>query len=106
MTPALVLGFLVFCVGSLCSYSGLRHHPHAPALFAMLGASAAVCWHRAIREAGDADVYRLGLLWDGLAMVAYYLAPVLVLRLGLTPGQWIGVAMVGVGLALVKVCEK
>ena len=106
MTP-LILATLIFAVGAYLSYSpAYRSHPRMWVVFVLLGGCAAYCWSWAIRGQPQAAVYRLGLAWDGLALLAYYIAPAVLTSVEFTPGQWLGAGMVGLGLVLVHVAGE
>lgn len=96
--------FLLCCAGSYLSYTdAARRGPHYVWQMALLGAGCAALFAVAARALDDKPrVYVFSLAYDFLMAVAYYLLPLAVFGVRLSPGVVAGVALAALGFALIK----
>lgn len=100
----LVPVFLLCCVGSWLTYSPERRQTAwYPWVMVLLGALCSWLFATGAKWLNDSQrVYVFSLAWDLLMVAAYYVLPLVVLGVKVSPGVAAGAALVVAGLVVIK----
>ncbi len=108
MNPWLTVPFtaLLLLAGALASYSPFNQSRAYIVAMCSLGLVGSFTWALCCRWAGadTRTLYSVSMVVDCLTILIYSVLPLLVFKITLSPGAWVGLLLVCIGTLLVKVC--